>query len=285
MTKAIYAATAEYEAEIKQLPMKRQVSVSRILLYLGVSRSGYNVWKHRMPSNAERRREEVKRMTQEIYDESHQNYGAPKITAILRKSGITISEKTVGNYMRRMGIKAQWVKPYTRTTMDSDFGDQLQNILNEQFNLEHPNAVWVSDITYIWTLEGFVYLTSIMDLFSRKIIAWVLSDTLEAKHVIETIEKAKECREVTQPLVFHSDKGCQYVSEAFRNATAGMRLTTCILYLESTEETKLLKDKSIVIQKIPIMDRKTCADKIASYVLPISSNQSTNIETIDEIFR
>ena len=86
-------------------------------------------------------------------------------------------EHTVGQYMKQMGIKAQWVKPLTFTTKDSDFSNELQNILNEQFNPERPNAVGCSDITYIWTINGFVYLTSIMDLYSRKIIAWTLSNT------------------------------------------------------------------------------------------------------------
>ena len=180
MTKAIYAATAEYEAEIKQLPVKRRVSVSGILYRLGVSRSGCHAWKKRIPSDTQKRREKIMRKTREIYGESHQNYGAPKITKELEKAGIHVSEKTIGNYMRDMGIKAQWVKPFTHTTTDSDFSSRLQNILDEKFNPETPNAVWVSDITYIWSFEGFVYLTSIMDLFSRKIISWVLSDTLEA---------------------------------------------------------------------------------------------------------
>ncbi len=94
--------------------------------------------------------------------------------------------------MRQMGIKAQWVKPYVRTTINSDFSQKLKNILNEEFNPEHPDAVWCSDITYIWTFEGFVYLTSVMDLYSRKIVSWVLSKTLEATHVVECIEKAKK---------------------------------------------------------------------------------------------
>ena len=76
-----------------------------------------------------------------------------------------------------MDIKAQYVKPYTVTTIDSDFSNELENILNEQFNPEEPNAVWCSDITYIWTLKGFVYLICIMDLYARKIIAWTLSRT------------------------------------------------------------------------------------------------------------
>ena len=147
---------------------------------------------------------------------------APKIAAELRKSGENIAEKTVGNYMRQMGIKAQWIKPYTQTTIDSDLSQKLKNILNEQFNPEHPDAVWCSDITYIWTYEGFVYLTSIMDLYSRKIISWVLSETLEASHVVKCIEKAKQSRHIENPLIFHCDRGCQYVSEAFRKATEGM---------------------------------------------------------------
>lgn len=133
-----------------------------------------------------------------------------------------IAVKTVANYMRQMGIKAQWVKPYVQTTIDSDFSSKLHNILNEQFNPAQPDAVWVSDITYIWTFDGFVYLTSIMDLYSRKIIAWVLGETLEASHVVECIEKAKKIRRIAHPLIIHTDRGCQYVSDAFRKATEGM---------------------------------------------------------------
>lgn len=176
--------------EIKSLPVKRQVSVSGILKKLGVSRSGYNAWKKRVPSDTSVRRAVLKEKIQKIYEESHQNYGAPKITAELQKSGEYVSEKTVGNYMRQMGIKAHWVKPYIQTTIDSDFSQKLKNILNEEFNPAHPDAVWCSDITYIWTFEGFVYLTSVMDLYSRKIISWVLSETLEASHVVECVEKA-----------------------------------------------------------------------------------------------
>lgn len=203
-------------------PKKHRVSVSGVLKYLGVSRSGYIAWQKRIPSDTQRRREYIKEKILDIYNASHQNYGAPKITAELRKKGEVIAEKTVGNYMRQLGIRAQWVKPYTQTTIDSDFSGELQNILDEQFNPESPDAIWVSDITYIWTFEGFVYLTSIMDLYSRKIIAWILSTTLEAVHVVDAITKAKEARKVNKPLIIHTDRGCQYVSDAFVKATDGM---------------------------------------------------------------
>lgn len=164
--------------KINNLPVKRQVSVSGILKKLGVSRSGYNAWKKRVPSDTSVRRTVLKEKIQKIYDASHQNYGAPKITVELRKSGECVAEKTVGNYMRQMGIKAHW------------------------------------------TFEGFVYLTSVMNLYSRKIISWVVSKTLEASHVVGCIEKAKKNRHIKNLLIFHCDRGCQYVSEAFRKATA-----------------------------------------------------------------
>lgn len=179
MTQAIYTATSEYIDEMVELPQKRHVSISGVLGILGVSRSGYQALKKRKPSNTEQHRNQMKEKIKEIYDDSHQNYEAPKIMQELHKQGENISERTVSNYMRQMGIKAQWVKPYTITTIDSDFSQSLENILDERFNPDEPDAVWVSDITYIWTIDGFVYLTSIMDLFSRKIIALVLSTTLE----------------------------------------------------------------------------------------------------------
>lgn len=194
-----------------------------MLKYLGVSRSGYRSWRNRTPSDTEKRREYIKAKIQDIYDQSKQNYGAPKITRKLRQKGETISERTVGKYMKEMGIKAQWVKPWTITTIDSDFSNELQNILDEQFTPDRPNAVWCSDITYIWTTDGFVYLTSIMDLFSRKIIAWTLSQTLEVSCVINTINKAKARRNTKLPLIIHSDRGSQYVSQAYREATAKMQ--------------------------------------------------------------
>ena len=121
----------------------------------------------------------VKAKIQDIYDDSNQNYVAPKITVELRKTGEVISERTVDTYMSQIGIRAQWSKPYTITTKDSDFSTELQNIPDKQFNPDRPNTVWCSDIPYIWTIDGFVYLTSIMNLLSMKIIAWTLSETLE----------------------------------------------------------------------------------------------------------
>ena len=204
---------------------RHRVSVSVMLKKLGVSHSGYRAFLNHKPSNMQQRKESVKKKIQTIYDDSKQNYGAPKITKELQKSGETISERTVGKYMKEMGIRAQWVKPWTTTTRDSDFSKELHNILNEQFNPDRPNAVWCTDITYIWTRDGFAYLTSIMDLYARKIIAWTLSDNMEVSCVINTINKAKERRNTDLPLIIHSDRGSQYVSKAYRDATKKYQLS------------------------------------------------------------
>ena len=122
--------------------------------------------------------------------------------------------------MREMGIRTQW----TTTTKDSDFSKELHNILNEQFNPERPNAVRCTDITYIRTQDGFVYLNCVMDLYARKIIAWTLAaDTMEVSTVIETINKAKTCRNTDLPLIIHSDRGSRYISNAWREATEKMQ--------------------------------------------------------------
>lgn len=112
-----------------------------MLKFLGVSRSGYRDFLNRKVSAVKQRKETIKKQIQTIYDNSKQNYGAPKIAQKLRESGVTIAERTIGKYMREMGIKDQWIKPWTTTTRDSDFSNELHNILDNHFNPERPNAV------------------------------------------------------------------------------------------------------------------------------------------------
>lgn len=221
MTIAIYRSVhAETENAHQE---KRRFSVSGVLSELGVSSSGYYAWKKRKPSKQDQHRRKIKKKIQAVYDNSKQIYGAPKITKVLQQGGECISERTVGVYMHQMGIQACWIKPYTATTRSSHVDVTLVNILQECFNPEEPNQVWCSDITYIWTMEGFVYLESIMDLFSRKIIAWNLARTLDVAGIIKMLQEAKQCRPLDRLLVIHSDRGCQYVSQAYIKETAQMR--------------------------------------------------------------
>ena len=155
-------------------------------------------------------------MILDIYKKSHNIYGAPKITEILHKKGEKISERTVTEYMHQLHIKACYIKHHTITTISRDFSDKLKNLLNRDFNPDKPNAVWCTDITYIWTEEGFVYLSCIMDLYSRRIMAWELSRTLETAAVIRAIEKALFNAGGATPKIIHTDRGVQYTSEEYR---------------------------------------------------------------------
>ena len=136
--------------------------------------------------------------------------------------GEVISERTVTKYMQELGIRACYVKPYTITTISEDFSCRLKNILKRDFSPDKPNAVWCTDITYIWTSEGFVYLSCIMDLFSRRIVAWELSRTLETIHVVNAIQKAKLHAGNQVPKVIHTDRGDQYTSDEYCAATNGI---------------------------------------------------------------
>ena len=163
MTESKYAAVHEAAES------KHGICVSRMLKLLGVSKSGYYAWLNRVPSNRSLQRERVKAEIKEIYEDSYCIYGAPKITKALHEKGFNTAERTVTKYMHEMGISACWVKPYTRTTHSEDFSDKLKNILKRNFSPDEPNAMWCTDITYIPTRKGFVYLSCIMDLFSGEL--------------------------------------------------------------------------------------------------------------------
>jgi len=168
----------------------------------------------------------MKEQIVQVHEESYQIYGAPKITEILIRTGHQISQRTVSKYMKEEGIKAHYIKPYTITTRDSNFSSRLKNVLKRDFAPTKPDSAWCSDITYIWTQTGFVYLTSIMDLYSRKIIAWELSNSLSVEGIISCINKAKRTRNFTNPIIMHSDRGIQYVSNDYKsNLSSGFILS------------------------------------------------------------
>ena len=203
---------------------KRRLTVSGVLRILGVSRTGYYSFKRRESNAKLSRKDHIKELILKIHLKSKRIYGAPKITMELRKKGIRIAERTVGKYMREMGLRAHYiVKRPPVPHSDPSFEMELKNLLREQFNPKHPNTIWCSDITYIRTKNGFVYLTSIMDLFSRRIIAWRLSKTLEARWVVECIEEAKKFRTTAEPLLIHSDRGSQYISQDYLEALGDIK--------------------------------------------------------------
>ena len=192
-----------------------------MLKILGVSKSGYYSWLKHCPSRQALHKANVKTAIRSIYDESKSIYGAPKITRELHKQGFRTAERTVTRYMREMGIRACWIRPYTVTTHSENFSDELKNILARDFSPKEPNAVWCTDITYIPTNKGFVYLSCIMDLYSRKIVSWELAPTLETRYVVEAVRKAV-ITSGKRPKVLHTDRGVQYTSVMYWDTTEGI---------------------------------------------------------------
>ncbi len=200
------------------LEVEPRISVKGVLNQLQISTSGYYDWRKRKPSNQAIHQARMKEKILEIHQESFQIYGAPKITKLLQAQGHTVAQRTVTKYMAEEGIKAHYIAPYTNTTRDSDFSINLKNVLKRDFTPSRPNAAWCTDITYIWTQTGFVYLTSIMDLYSRKIVAWELLDRLSVDGILSCIKKAKRNRFLLSPIIIHSDRGVQFVSNAYKEA-------------------------------------------------------------------
>lgn len=154
----------------------------------------------------------------EIYYDSKRTYGAPRIAVVLGKGGHKISTKTVNKYMNILGIKStsHLSFPKKKNSMNDSEKSKIKNLI-KNLDIIRPNQVWITDITYIKTKEeGWVYLSSIIDLYSRKVIAWNIGHNMRKELVIQTLEMAFKKRNYPTNVIIHSDKGSQYRSHAFR---------------------------------------------------------------------
>lgn len=184
---------------------------------LNVSKSGYYKWLHLKDEVSERkeRQDELRRKISKSYHESGGTYGSPRIHQDLLEWGYIVSQKTVARLMREMELTAIPESKYITTTDSNHEEFVYPNLLERQFMVEAPNTAWVADITYIWTLEGWLYLASIMDLFSRKIVGWSLDVTMKKELPLEALEVALTLRQPQGELIHHSDRGSQYCSTEY----------------------------------------------------------------------
>jgi putative transposase len=185
---------------------------------LKVSPSGYYKWlklQSSLPSEKDIYRVEIQQKISKSFHESFGTYGSPRVHDDLIDWGYTISQKTVARMMSELGLKATQQEKFVVTTDSNHDLNIYPNILNRQFSVEEPNQVWVTDITYIWTLEGWVYLASVMDLFSRKIVGWSLADHMKKELAIQALNMAIVQRQPSKELLHHSDRGSQYCSHDY----------------------------------------------------------------------
>lgn len=208
----IYKFMAEHESEFR---------IQRMCRVLGVGRSGYYAWCSRSASQRVQEDRVLLVKIQQAYQISRGTYGSPRIHAALQKQGVKCSQKRVARLMRLhkiTGRKRQKRRPVT--TQRDPGAIPAPNLLNQEFYASAPDQKWVSDITYIETAEGWLYLASILDLFSRKVVGWAMADHMEASLVEDALKMALQQRQPEAGLLHHSDQGRQYTSVAYQNRLA-----------------------------------------------------------------
>jgi transposase InsO family protein len=181
---------------------------------LEISSSGYYYYRHFSYSKREQRKQEAKEKISATYFSSHQRYGSHRIAVELTKRGFPMSQTNVAKRMREMSIRSKIGKKYIATTDSNHTEPIVQNILNRDFRAAVPGEKYVSDITYIHTVDGFIYLTKVLDLYNRKIIGWSLNNGMTTSQtVLPALKNAIANRKLKKDMLFHSDRGVQYCSK------------------------------------------------------------------------
>jgi len=181
-----------------------------------VSRSGYYAWEKKPESRREKERAELLKLVKGIFDEFKSCYGSLRICRELSRRGTRASRKRVAAIMKKAGLVARHRKKYKVTT-DSEHSHPIApNLLNRDFSVGLPDMTWLSDITYIPTDEGWLYLAATMDLYGRKIVGWSMDRTMTRKLVCDALEMGIKRRNPGRGLLHHSDRGVQYASKDFR---------------------------------------------------------------------
>nr|WP_240644710.1 IS3 family transposase [Paenibacillus paeoniae] len=194
-------------------------AVEKMCSTLGVSKSGYYKWvqEQNNENSYQKRRKALLARIKWLFVDTHQRYGSPKITHLLRREGWKVSERLVGKIMGEHGLRSCVSKKFRVATTDSNHSDPIApNVLNQNFKTTAPNKVWVTDITYIPCREGRLYLASVLDLFTRKIIGWKLADRMTTDVVLSALDDAYASEKPAKGLIHHSDRGSQYASGEYR---------------------------------------------------------------------
>lgn len=192
---------------------------------LGVSRSGYYQWLKEPTSNRCRSDERLATTIRDIHAEHKGRYGSPRIHQELRARGERVGRKRVARLMTNQGLRGRAPKRFRRTTDSRHDHPIAPNILARNFTAEEPNQAWVGDITYVPTREGWLYLAVLLDLFSRRVVGWATSDTIDTLLALSALNMALSQRQPSSNLVHHTDRDCRYASAEYRRALAAAGLT------------------------------------------------------------
>ena len=195
---------------------KERCAIAKMASEFGVSRSGYYEWEKRKSSHQAKEDKILAELIKDIFNDHHGRYGSPRIWHELKSMGMQISRKRVARLMREQKLIARKPQNWAKTTDSNHNLPVAANIMGRDFNAAFPGEKWVSDITYLYTSGGWLYLTVIIDLWDKRVIGWSIAESLEAKYVCMAVAMAFNNRPPRNDLIFHSDRGVQYCSEEFR---------------------------------------------------------------------
>ena len=182
-----------------------------------VSRSGYYAWKKRPASETAQRAESLTAEIEEIHLKRKGVYGSPRVHQELLDRGHECCVNTVAKLMRIAGIRAKTKKKFIATTNSNHDRPVAENVLNREFDsATQPNEIWLSDITYIWTDQGWMYLAVVLDLFTRKVVGWSCDDSMTSQLVVDAMQNAIDQERPEGDVLCHSDRGSQYASEQYQ---------------------------------------------------------------------
>jgi len=212
-----YGFVAEHSGEYQVKAMCQE---------LGISVSGYYAWRGRGPSKREQTNREMAAHIQQAYEASRRTYGSPRIGPSLAAKGIRCNHKRIERLMRVLGVRGVSRRRKQPTTTTSNHKLPVAaNILNRDFKADAANKKWLGDITYIDTDEGYLYLASLEDVFSRRIVGWAMADHMETSLVSSALQMALFQRRPTGELLHHSDRGSQYASQDYQDLLAKRGIT------------------------------------------------------------
>jgi transposase InsO family protein len=193
---------------------------------LRVATSGYYAWCKRPESARAKRARELAEQIRIVHAASRRTYGSIRVCKHLRKSGTVVCRNTIAKLMKEAGIRAKTCKKFRVSTTDSNHNNPVApNVLDRRFVVSELDKVWVTDITYLHTGEGVLYLAGIMDLCSRRIIGWSMSETMTAQLVVDAMDMAVKARDPHPGLMHHSDRGVQYTCGRYREFLAEHDIT------------------------------------------------------------
>lgn len=207
---------------------------------MGVGSRSYYAWKNDSKPAGGSKVGILEEKIKTIYFNKKQRYGSPRIAAELLDNGVKASRITVAKYMRKMGLRSKIGKKFKVTTDSKHSHKIMKNVLDRNFTPSEPSKVWVSDITYIHTKEGFLYLTTVLDLYDRKCIGWSVSETMKTEETsLAAWKMAIKNRKLFLGLIFHSDRGVQYACEKFSNTVDSYKIVTRSMSRNSLCESRM----------------------------------------------